>query len=93
MEKPNVKECKEKISKEIDSILRYVGGFEVHSAKDMQALVDIQSMLSNVNAAVVKIEESHQRRIHLTMELSKTLKEIEAENTKFAEKHRNVAPE
>lgn len=93
MEKTNVKACKEKISQEIDSILRYVSGFEVHSAKDMQALVDIQSMLSNVNAAVVKIEESHQRRIHLTMELSKALKEIETESTKFAEKHRNVAQE
>jgi hypothetical protein len=93
MEKTNVKECKEKISEEIDNILRYVSSFEVHSAKDMQALADIQSMLSNVNAAVVKIEESHQRRIHLTMELSKTLNEIESESTKFAEKHKKKSPE
>jgi hypothetical protein len=87
MEKNSVKECKEKISREIDGILRYVSDFEVHSAKDLQALVDIQSMLSNVNAAVVKIEESHQRRIHLTKELTKALNEIETESTKFAERH------
>ncbi len=93
MEKNGVKEYKEKISQEIDSILHYVSGFEVHSAKDLQALADIQSMLAGVNAAVVKIEESHQRRIHLMKELSKTLGEIESESTKFADKHRKKVPE
>jgi hypothetical protein len=93
MDKKGVKEYKEKISKEVDSILRYVGSFEVHSAKDLQALADIQSMLAGVNATVVRIEESHQRRIHLTQELSKALKEIETESTKFADKHRKKVTE
>ena len=93
MEKTGVKECKEKISKEVDSILRYVSSFEVHSAKDLQALANIQSMLEGITATIVKIEESHQRRIHLTKELSKALSEIETESTKFAEKHKNKVPE
>jgi hypothetical protein len=93
MEKTGVREYKEKISKEVDNILHYVSSFEVCSAKDLQALADIHSMLAGVNAAVIKIEESHQRRLHLMKELSKALGEIETESTKFAEKHRNKAPE
>jgi hypothetical protein len=93
MDKTSVKEYKKKISEEVDSILRYVSSFEVYSAKDLQALTDIHSMLAGINAAVVKIEESHQRRIHLTHELSKALSEIETESTKFAEKHKNKVPE
>jgi hypothetical protein len=88
MEKTGVKEYKEKISKEVDSILRYVSSFEVQSAKDLQALAEIQSMLAGVSATIVRIEESHQRRIHLTKELSKALGEIETESMKFAEKHK-----
>ncbi len=93
MEKPDAKGYKEKIGEELDSILRYVSSFEIYSAKDLQALADIQSMLAGVNAAVLKIEESHQRRIHLMKELSKTLGEIESESTKFAEKHGKKSPE
>jgi hypothetical protein len=93
MEKTGVKEYKERISKEVDSILRYVGNFEAQSARDLQALADIHSMLAGVNAAIVKIEESHQRRIHLTKELSKALSEIETESSKFAEKHKKDAPD
>ncbi len=93
MERSDAKGYKEKIAEELDSILRYVGSFEIYSAKDLQALADIQSMLAGVNAAVLKIEESHQRRIHLMNELSKTLNEIESESTKFAEKHKKKSPE
>jgi hypothetical protein len=93
MEKMGVKEYKEIIGKEVDSILRYVSSFEAHSAKDLQALADIHSLLAGVNTAIVKIEESHQRRLHLTRELSKALSEIETESTKFAEKHKKDAPE
>ena len=93
MEKKGASEYKEMISKEIDGILRYVASFEVCSAKDLQALADVQSMLAGVSAAVVKIEESHQRRIHLTKELSKALGEIESESAKFAEKHGKKSPE
>jgi hypothetical protein len=93
MEKKDARAYKEMISKEVDSILQYVSSFEVYSAKDMQALVDIQSMLTGVSEAVVKIEESHQRRIHLTKELSKALSEIETESSKFAEKHGKQTPE
>jgi hypothetical protein len=93
MDKKGAREYKEMINSEVDSILRYVSNFEVCSAKDLQALADIQSMLAGVSAAVVKIEESHQRRIHLTKELSKALSEIESESTKFAEKHGKKSPE
>ena len=93
MEKKGAKEYKEMITREVDSILLYVSNFEVCSAKDLQALADIQSMLAGVSAAIVKIEESHKRRIHLTQELSKALNEIESESTKFAEKHGKKSPE
>jgi hypothetical protein len=93
MEKTGVKGYKENISKEIDNILHYVSSFEVYSAKDLQALADIQSMLAGVSAAIIKIEESHQRRIHLTKELSKALSEIETESSRFAEKHSKKVPE
>jgi hypothetical protein len=93
MEKTGVKEYKEKISKEVDSILQYVSSFEVHSAKDLQALAEIQSMLEGVNATLVKIEESHQRRIALTQELTRALSEIETESSKFADKHKNKVSE
>lgn len=93
MEKTSVSEYKERIGRQIDDILRYVSGFEVHSAKDLQALADIQSMLEGVNAALIKIEESHQRRIQLMSELSRALEEMELESKKFAERHGKKVPE
>ncbi len=87
MEKPVMKELKEKIGKEAEHIVAYVGSFEVHSAKDEQALADILSMLKNINASIVKIEASHQKRIQLAKELAKALDEMETDSKKFAEKH------
>jgi len=87
MEKPVMKELKEKIGKEAEHIAAYVGSFEVHSAKDEQALADILSMLNNTSAAIVRIEESHQKRIQLAKELAKALEEMETDSKKFAEKH------
>jgi hypothetical protein len=87
MEKQVVKEIKEKIGKEAEQIVAYVGSFEVHSAKDEQALADILSMLTNISAAIAKIEESHRKRIQLAKELAKALDEMEIDSKKFAEKH------
>ncbi len=85
--KTSVKETQEKIAQELDQISRYVSGFEALSARDGQALADILSMLASVNAAIVKIEESHQKRIHLAKELAKSLAEMEDGVRQFAEKH------
>lgn len=87
MDKKGVKEYKEMISKEVEGILRYISSFEVHSAKDLQALTEVYTMLTGVSAAIVKIEESHQRRIHLTSELTRALDDIESQSAKFAEKY------
>lgn len=87
MEKPGVSENKEKIGQELEHIGQYVSGFHPQSAKDEQALADILSMLAGVSAEIAKIEEAHQRRKHLTKELSKALAEMEKDTTQFAEKH------
>jgi methyl-accepting chemotaxis protein len=92
MEKHTVKEQKENIGKEAEHIVGYIGSFEVHSAKDEQALADILSMLKNINASIVKIEASHQKRIQLAKELAKALDEMETDSKKFAEKHGKKAP-
>lgn len=91
MEKQIVKELKEMIGGEAEQIVAYAGRFEVHSAKDEQALSDILSMLKNINAAIVKIEESHQKRLHLANELAKALDEMEMDSKKFAEKYGKTA--
>ncbi|MGA9141343.1 MAG: hypothetical protein WBZ29_14040 [Methanocella sp.] len=87
MEKPAVKDIKEKIGIEAEQIVAYAGSFEVHSAKDEQALVDILAMLTNASAAIAKIEESHRKRIQLAKDLAKALDEMETDSKKFAEKH------
>lgn len=91
MEKQLVKELKEMIGGEAEQIVAYTGSFEAHSAKDEQALSDILSMLKNINAAIVKIEESHQKRLHLAKELAKALDEMEMDSKKFAEKYGKTA--
>jgi hypothetical protein len=92
MEKPVIKELKEKIGKEAEHIAAYVSSFEVHSAKDEKALADILSMLMNINAFIVKTEESHQKRIQLAKELAKALDEMETDTKKFAERHGKKSP-
>lgn len=87
MEKENVKELKEIIGSEAQQIIAYADSFESHSAKDEQALTDILSMLKNINAAIVRIEESHQKRLQLSRELARALEEMEMDSKKFAEKH------
>ena len=87
MEKTGVREIKGKIAGELEQIGRYVGGFAPQSAKDEQALADILSMVSGVNAEIGKIEEAHQRRLHLTRELAKALSEMEKDASQFAERH------
>ncbi len=87
MEKQIVREIKDKISKEAEHIVGYVSGFDSHSAKDEQALAEILSMLTGISTAIVKIEDSHQRRIKLSRELESTLSEMETDSKKFADKY------
>jgi hypothetical protein len=86
MDRKKSGDYKEQIFKEANYVIDYVGGFEVHSARDEQALAEILSMLAGVRAAIERIEASHQRRIELMGELARTLGEMENQHQAFADR-------
>lgn len=93
MDNKKSEEYKEQIGKELSHIIEYTKGFHACSAKDEQALAEILSMLTDIRAAIGKIEASHQRRMQLTEELARTLGEMENQHKSFAEKHGKSSPQ
>lgn len=76
------------IEKEAEYIVRYVKGFEVYSARDEAAIGEILTALNNLHATIDRIEESHQKRIVLMNEMSKTVNAMEEDHKQFASMHK-----
>jgi hypothetical protein len=76
---------KEIIDRDAAKVVSYAKGFQVHSAKDEQALVEIASTLQALSSRVDEIEEAHQRRLKMMRDLMDKVSELETGHEKFAE--------
>lgn len=73
------------IDKDAAKIVNYAKSFEIHSAKDEQALVEIASTLQALSARVDEIEEAHQHRMKMMHDLMQKVNELESGHQQFAE--------
>jgi hypothetical protein len=73
------------IDRDAAKIVSYAKTFEVHSAKDEQALVEIASTLEALSVRVDEIEEAHQLRLKMMRDLMQKLNELESGHQQFAE--------
>ncbi|MGE5556930.1 MAG: hypothetical protein ACM3QV_00200 [Caulobacteraceae bacterium] len=84
---------KTSIAQNISYIDEYIRGFEIYSAKDEQALMEISNMINGVVTRISEIDAAQKKRIALTNEIMKTLEELETSYKKFAESRKSSRQE